>query len=322
MVSEPLWKEEYPFESHWHDLGGVRMHYIDCGPESRVPSPESTTGDLARHGTRDTGHGTLLFIHGNPTWSFLWRRLVKHFSATHRCIALDHVGCGLSDKPQDYPYTLAQHIANARSLVEKLDLRDITLVVHDWGGAIGMGVAGQIPDRFARFVVCNTAAFPSDLMPSSIALCRIPGFGALAIRGFNAFVRGALATCAMKPLRREVRAGYLAPYKSWRSRVANLRFVQDIPMNESHPSWPTLVQVERGLQSLRRKPMLLCWGGKDYVFTKEFLQEWVRRFPHAWERWFPEAGHFVTEDAHEEIARAMGEFLGVEAQRESLVASR
>lgn len=309
-MSEPLWKSEYPFESHWHDLGGVRMHYVD-----EHPSQQSAVSSQQFLPTADSRLSTLLFIHGNPTWSFLWRRLIRHFAPTRRCIALDHIGCGLSDKPQDYPYTLAQHIANARSLVEKLDLRDITLVVHDWGGAIGMGVAGQMPDRFTRLVVCNTAAFPSDLMPSSIALCRIPGFGALAIRGFNAFVRGALATCAMKPLSREVRAGYLAPYKNWRSRVANLRFVQDIPMDESHPSWPTLVQVEKGLQSLRRKPMLLCWGGKDYVFTKDFLQEWVRRFPHAWERWFPDAGHFVTEDAHEEIARAISSFLAEDPAR-------
>ncbi|MBK9975795.1 MAG: alpha/beta fold hydrolase [Planctomycetes bacterium] len=276
------------------------MHYVDCGPQSKPPASAAT-------GCPE--HGTLLFVHGNPTWSFLWRRLIKHFSATHRCVAIDHIGCGLSDKPQDYPYTLAQHIANLRALVEALDLRNITLVVHDWGGAIGTGMAGQVPERIARIVACNTAAFPSDLMPASIALCRIPGFGALAIRGLNAFVRGALATCAQKPLRRQVRAGYLAPYGSWRSRVANLRFVQDIPMDASHPSFQTLVQVEAGLARLRSKPVLLCWGGRDYVFTEEFLQEWVKRFPHAWERWYPDAGHFVTEDAHEQITQAMEEFL-------------
>jgi haloalkane dehalogenase len=250
-----------------------------------------------------------LFLHGNPTWSFLWRNLIKHFAPTHRCIAPDHIGCGLSDKPQEYPYTLAQHIENTCALIEQLDLRDITLCVHDWGGAIGFGAAARLPERVARFVVFNTAAFPSDHMPASIGLARLPGVGALAIRGLNGFVRGALATCAMKPLSREVRAGFLAPYKSWRTRVANLRFVQDIPTDSWHPSWQTLLDVEAGLTGLRDKPMLLCWGGRDYVFTNAFLEEWVRRFPHAWERYFPEAGHWVTEDAHEEIAHAMGEFL-------------
>ncbi len=123
-----IWEREYPFASNWLDLGETRLHYVDEGPESRVPSPES---GAVRHGTRDTGHRTLMFLHGNPTWSFYWRHLVEAFRPTNRCVALDHMGCGLSDKPQFYPYTLAQHIENARALVYKLDLRDIVLCVHD-----------------------------------------------------------------------------------------------------------------------------------------------------------------------------------------------
>lgn len=306
-----IWEREYPFASNWLDLGEARLHYIDEGPESRVPSPESTA---AGHGTRDTGHGTMLFLHGNPTWSFYWRHLVEAFRPTNRCVALDHMGCGLSDKPQFYPYTLAQHIENARALVYKLNLRDIVLCVHDWGGAIGMGLAAQIPDRIKGFVVFNTAAFPSRRMPLSIGLCRLPGFGAFAIRGLNAFVRGALARCAKKPLSVEAKAGYLAPYSNWDDRVANLRFVQDIPMNAGHESWATLQAVESGLAQFSQHPMLLCWGRHDFVFNDSFLHEWQQRFPQAETQYFENAGHFVVEDARNEIIAAMKRFLAGEKQ--------
>ena len=303
------WRDEYPFESHWLNIGGQRMHYVDV----RCSMLDAREGQAGDHRPSTIDHRPLLFLHGNPTWSFLWRRLIRHFAGSHRCVAPDHIGCGLSDKPQDYPYTLARHIDNACAFIEQLGLRDITMCVHDWGGPIGFGAAARMQERFSRFVVFNTAAFPSTRMPASIALARLPGVGALAIRGLNAFVRGALATCTAQPLARQVRAGFLAPYRSWRTRVANLRFVQDIPADNGHPSWPTLLEVERGLGALADKPMLLCWGGGDFVFTREFLDEWLRRFPRAWERYFPQAGHWVTEDAHEEIARAMEEFFNATA---------
>jgi haloalkane dehalogenase len=300
------WEREYPFEDRWLDLGEVRMHYIDESSTFDVRGSELADSP---HRTPNPEHRTLLFLHGNPTWSFYWRHLIAHFRDTHRCVAPDHMGCGMSDKPQHYPYTLAQHIDNTVSLVHALDLRDIVLCVHDWGGAIGMGVAARIPDRVRGFVVCNTAAFPFDRMPLSIGLCRIPGFGALAIRGFNAFVRGALARCARKPLTAEAKAGYLAPYSSWEDRVANLRFVQDIPMEATHESWSTLADVEAALPGFIDHPMLLCWGGRDFVFTEEFLGEWQRRFPNAQTQLYPESGHFVVEDARAEIIEAMEEFL-------------
>lgn len=298
------WESEYPFADHWHDIEGVRLHYIDEVKDERLKK-----GVDSHPPASNLQPPTLLLLHGNPTWSFLWRHQIAHFRATHRCVAIDHIGCGMSDKPQDYPYTLAQHITNARALVEALDLRDIVLCVHDWGGAIGFGLAAQIPERVRGFVVCNTAAFPSTRMPLSIGICRIPGIGAIAIRGFNAFVRGALARCAKKPLSAEARAGYLAPYASWEDRIANLRFVQDIPMDESHESWPTLKQVEAGLEQFKQHPMLLCWGGKDFVFNDSFLKQWQQRFPQAQTKHFTEAGHFVVEDAQAEVITAMDEFL-------------
>jgi cis-3-alkyl-4-acyloxetan-2-one decarboxylase len=297
MSSNGIWREEYPFESHYLDVGEVALHYVDEQPANAFGN-----GKLQER-------PTLLFLHGNPTWSFYWRNLVKHFRETHRCVAPDHVGCGLSDKPEDYPYTLAQHIANVRTLIHALDLRDIVLVVHDWGGAIGMGLAAQMPERIRGFVVCNTGAFRSTHMPTSIGLCRIPVFGALAIRGCNAFVRGALRYCARKPLTEAARAGYLAPYRTWADRVANLRFVQDIPTHPGHPSWETLLEVEAGLAQFADHPMLLCWGRRDFVFNDRFYEEWQRRFPNAVSKYFRNAGHFVVEDALDEVIPAMEQLL-------------
>src|SRR5713101_206921 len=165
-ISRDGFADEYPFASQWLDLGGVRMHYLDEGPRDTEP---------------------ILCVHGNPTWSFIWRRLIVDQSRERRVIAVDHVGCGLSDKPQDYSYRLEQHVANLRRLVETLDLKNVTLVGHDWGGCIGMGAAVEMPDHFRRFVLLNTGAFRSQALPWRIAVCRIPILGAIAVRGFNGF---------------------------------------------------------------------------------------------------------------------------------------
>ena len=281
--------DEYPFESHWLDLDGVRMHYIDEGPRDAEP---------------------LLCVHGNPTWSFIWRRLIADQSRNRRVIAIDHIGCGMSDKPQDYPYRLEQHVANLRRLVETLDLHNVTLVGHDWGGCIGMGAAGEIPNRFRRFVLLNTGAFRSQRIPLRIAVCRIPVLGAIAVRGFNGFSRAAL-TMAMSRMRltESARRGLLAPYDSWANRVAVHRFVQDIPLQPSHPSYAKLVQIEEGLSQFADRPMLLLWGAKDWCFTFDFLQEFQRRFPQAGSHVIPGAGHYVFEDAPEEFVSHVRQFL-------------
>jgi len=289
MNLPPELASEYPFASRFLDLDGHRLHYIDEGQ-----------GD------------TLLCVHGNPTWSFAWRQVVKELRTTHRVIAIDHMGCGLSDKPQNYPYCLAQHIRNLRTLIERLDLQRVTLLAHDWGGAIGMGAAGQCPDRFARFVLFNTGAFRSTRIPLRIAVCRWPLLGTFLLRGLNAFSRAALFMAVEKRERMTpvVRKGYLAPYGSWADRIAVDRFVHDIPMRSSHPSWPALVDVENGLAQFIPHPMLLVWGEQDWCFTTDFLAEFQRRFPKAETLRIPEAGHYVFEDAPEVFLPRLREFLG------------
>lgn len=282
--------EEYPWTSNYLDVDAGKLAYIDEGPKDAP---------------------VLLMLHGNPTWSFYYRNLVKAFSDRYRVIVPDHIGCGRSDKPESFSYRLEDHVANVGRLVDTLGLEDINLVVHDWGGAIGMGLAVSRPEKVKRFVVFNTAAFPSDLIPVSINLCRIPGFGALSIRGFNAFVRASLSWCIADKSRRTkaLVAGYLAPYDSWSNRVANLRFVQDIPMNDKHPSHSVLLRIAEGLEQFQSHPMLICWAAKDFVFNDAFYAEWRRRFPKAETHYFEDAAHYVLEDAHERIVPLMTKFL-------------
>jgi haloalkane dehalogenase len=255
----PVTSAEYPFAAHFLDLDGLRYSYADEGP-------------------RDAP--TLLFVHGNPTWSVVWRAAISLLSRDFRCLSVDHIGCGLSDKPQEYEYTLDQHIRNLCRFIEALDLRNITLVAHDWGGCIGMGAAGRLPDRFSRFVLTNTAAFRSTRMPWRIAVCRWPILGALGVRGVNLFARAAL-TMAVSQRRLDGmdKRCLLAPYDRWANRIAIHRFVQDIPLRPDHPSYRTLVEVEQSLAQHGGKPMLLAWGMRDWCFTPAFLAEWRQRFP-------------------------------------------
>src|SRR5947209_18394669 len=193
------WRDLYPFESHFLGLGPHRLHYFDEGAGQ-----------------------PLLFVHGNPTWSFYWRNLILGLRDQCRCVAVDHIGCGLSDKPQTYNYTLQQRIDDLVEVVERLDLAQATLVAHDWGGAIGLGTVLRLPNRFARIVLLNTGAFPPPFVPWRIAACRVPLVGTLAVRGLNAFARGALSMAVEKKERMtaDVRAGLLAPYDCWANRVA------------------------------------------------------------------------------------------------------
>jgi len=278
----------YPWTGHRLDVDGGAMHYLDEGPRD---------GQV------------LLAVHGNPTWSFYWRSLVSAFSDRYRVVVPDHIGCGLSDKPRDWPYQLAGHRDNIGRLVSHLGLKNITLVVHDWGGAIGMGFATQHPELVSRLVITNTAAFRSEAIPPSIAMCRIPGLGALMVRGLNGFARVALIRAAKKPLPKVVQRGLLLPYDSWANRIAHHRFVQDIPLKSSHPSYAALAEEEAGLAGLADRPMLICWGDDDFCFTPEFRKEWQQRFPDAEVHAWPEVGHYVMEDAGDRVTSLIAEFL-------------
>ena len=286
--SRQSWRELYPFASHFLPLDGVRYHYLDEGRGA-----------------------PLLLVHGNPTWSFHWRNLIAELRGEYRVVAPDHVGCGLSDKPGDYSYRLEQHIENLARLVTALDLRDVTLVAQDWGGAIGLGAVLRMPERFSGLVLSNTAAFRSRRMPWRIRVCRTPGLGPLLVRGLNGFSRAALRMAVARPerLTAAVRAGYLAPYDSWANRIAIERFVADIPLRSTHPSYAALLAIEEGLPSLAKLPTLLIWGMRDWCFTPHFLARIQGFFPAAETHELSDAGHWVLEDAPERFIPLVRQFL-------------
>ncbi|MGD9719931.1 MAG: alpha/beta fold hydrolase [Pirellulales bacterium] len=287
-MSTPDWQSLFPCESRAIDLDGLRYAYVD---EGQGP--------------------TLLAVHGNPTWSFYWRNLIRGLSPHYRVLAVDHMGCGRSSKPQAYNYRLQQHVDNLSRFVEQLDLRDVTLLAHDWGGAIGLGAALAAPERFVRFVMFNTAAFRSRSMPWRIRACRIPCLGKLAVQGGNAFARAALvmAVADRRRMTPAVRAGLLAPYDSWQHRRAIQAFVEDIPMAPSHPSYNALVRIEQGLASLADRPWAFIWGMRDWCFTPAFLEQFLTMIPQAEVHRLADAGHYVVEDAHEQIVPIVERFL-------------
>ena len=281
-------KDLYPFTSLYFDLNPYKLHYLDEG-EGEV----------------------LLFLHGNPTWSFYYRSLIQNFQGRYRCVAPDHIGCGFSDKPQDYSYTLTTHIDNLEKLVGFLGLKNITLMVHDWGGAIGMGLAVRKPELIKRLVLFNTASFLSMDIPLRIGLCRMPLLGTILIRYLNLFVRGVLrfGLKRRKRLTQNVRAGYLAPYDTFENRIANLKFVQDIPIEQTVPSYSVIQYIETNLKQFDGYPILIIWGSEDFCFNVKFLNKWREIFPKAEVREVCNAGHLVVEDASDEIISWIEGFL-------------
>jgi cis-3-alkyl-4-acyloxetan-2-one decarboxylase len=299
MTSAPFdiapYRALYPWTGHHFQVrDGVRMHYLDEG-----------RGEV------------LVMLHGNPTWSFYWRNLVRGLSGAWRTIVPDHVGCGLSDKPDDsrYAYVLEQRVNDLEALLEHLGVTSgITLVLHDWGGMIGMAYATRHPGRIRRIVALNTAAFglpAGRRLPWQIAVVRRLRWFSWPVRGLNAFSRGANLTCSVRPGRMTdlVKRAYLAPYDSWANRIAVQRFVEDIPLGPEDRSWRTVQEVENGLDRFAGVPVLICWGNRDFVFDESFLAEWRRRMPQAAVHTFADAGHYVLEDAHEEILPLIRDFL-------------
>ncbi len=295
MIPETL-RSEYPFESHFFTLeGGHQLHYVDEGPKDSELPP-------------------VVMVHGNPTWSFFYRNIIKEFSKTRRVIAVDHLGCGLSSKPQDYDYTLKNHVNNLAELFKETLLpqldegRKFDLIVHDWGGAIGMGLACLYKEKLGRSVIMNTAAYTDEQIPKRIALCKIPVVGERLVRHFNAFAWPATFMAVEKPLTSTIKAGYLLPYNNYENRIATARFVKDIPMTRSHPTWKTLKEIEDQLKDLPGEKLLL-WGEKDFCFSPHFYERWKEFYPQAQTCLLTSAGHYLLEDEPEVTRTKITEFL-------------
>lgn len=264
----------------------------------------------------DEGQGEpLVMVHGNPSWCWLYRDLVAALKPDYRCVVPDHIGMGLSDKPDDgrYRYTLDSRVADFSAFMDKVvPSGPVTLIVHDWGGAIASAWAVRNPERVRRMVVFNTAAFPmldGKRLPATLKLVRNTRLGAFLVERFNAFAAGAARIGSVRGLPASARAAYTAPYDNPVSRRATLRFVQDIPLAEDDPAYATIAATGKGLQMLEDKPMLILWGLRDFVFDRDYFDEWCARFPRAEAIAFADAGHYVIEDAADTILPKVREFL-------------
>lgn len=265
----------------------------------------------------DEGEGPpVVCVHGNPTWSFYYRRLIAQLRSSHRIIAPDHLGCGASDAPPEsaYDYSLRSRIDDLEALLDHLRLdAGVSLVGHDWGGMIAAGVAVRRPDRIARLVLLNTAAFlppAGKRLPWRLRVLRKnPRLARALLLGLNAFARLATRMAVVRPMPRDVRAAYLAPYSSWSRRLATLRFVQDIPLRPRDPSFSLVRDIDGRLAALRGKPVLFLWGLRDFVFDADYLAEWRRRFPDAEVHAFDDAGHYVLEDLGDRAVTLIRDFL-------------
>jgi len=274
---------DYPFAPHWLHLDGLRLHYLDEG-----------------------GGDGMLLLHGEPTWSFLWRRLIPPLAARVRVIAPDLLGFGRSDKPTDSGwYSYDHHVETIARLVAELDLRRLTVVVHDWGGPIGLRLAVEHEERVGRLVILDTGigagSAPSETWLRFRAVVRELG-GDLDIGRL-------IAAGTSRGLTDEVRAAYDAPFPTPESKAGALAFPELVPTEPEHPSAAAMLRVRAALEDWR-KPALVVWGAEDAVLPPRVAERFVELLPGARGPLLLEgASHFLQEDRPDELAAAILDFI-------------
>lgn len=273
--------ELYPFQDRYHRLSdGTTLHYVEWGGGFRKP--------------------TVLLLHGNPTWSFLYRDWIRPLSKVARVVAVDHAGFGRSDHPSDPRYyTLERHIRNLEELAAELALKRVVPVVQDWGGPIGLGYATRQPDDISGLVVLNTWAFTKAVpmrLPVVFKALKAPGIGEYVYGRRNLFVESFIPKLMQKPLPPAVMDGYRHPYPTPSSRVGIVQSPRMIPDRPGHRDWPTLSRIERDLGELD-VPAAILWGAKDPAFRKRYAWAFSEALPsHPQPVFFDNAGHWLQED--------------------------
>jgi cis-3-alkyl-4-acyloxetan-2-one decarboxylase len=280
----------FPFQSRYLIAGDVQLHYVDEGPSDSAP---------------------LLFLHGNPTWSYLWRRQIAELSESgHRCVAFDHMGFGRSDKPARLSaYSLEQHVENTLALIDALGLEDVTLVAHDWGGPIGLGALLERRDRLRAVVLMNTWAWElPSFLPPFLREFRTEGLGEILALGGNLFVESIPGGMARREVDPVMMDAYRAPFPDYWSRAGTLAFQREIPLTERDRSASLMAGIHERLPSLD-VPALLVWGMRDPVFQPVFLEQWRELLPHARSVELADASHYLVEDDPDAVTAAIGDFL-------------
>jgi haloalkane dehalogenase len=273
----------YPFAPRYLDYDGLRLHYLDEGDGPPV-----------------------LLLHGEPTWAYLYRKVIPELAPSCRAIAPDYLGFGRSDKPrrlEDYTYDL--HVDTIRRLVAELDLRDLTIVVQDWGGPIGLRLAVEQPERVARLVIMNTGV--GGGRPPSEEWLR---FRAFVRRVGTELVPGRMIRIScVQPLADEVEEAYNAPFPVAESKAGILAFPELVPTEPEHPNTEPLLRVRAALERWE-KPVLVLFGDSDPIFPPRVAERIAELIPGALE---PEivagAGHFLQEDRGAEIGARIARFV-------------
>ena len=290
-LKDETFEGTFPFAPHYHSIEGVDMHFVDEGSGEPV-----------------------VMVHGDPTWGYLYRNFIPVLSQRRRCVVPDQMGMGKSANPQERSlYRLQQHRANLEALLLHLDLHDITLVLHDWGGPVGLGVATRHPERIKRLVLMNTWAFvpwPGGPFPRLLELIRSERGEAFVLQK-NGYLEPALrgTTYHSEQLTKIVMEAYRAPYPTPESRLALLCWSRDIPVQETDVSYAEMKQIEQGLSQFSRTPILLVWGMKDPVLSVSVLHRWQQLYPHATTHELEDASHFLQEDAPERVVQWIEAFL-------------
>jgi pimeloyl-ACP methyl ester carboxylesterase len=280
----------FPFEPRYLTAGEIRLHYVDEGPRDAPP---------------------LLFAHGNPTWSYLWRRQIAELSERgHRCVAFDHMGFGRSDKPPYLAaYSLRAHVDNALALIDALDLRDVVLVAHDWGGPIGLGALLERRERLRGLALMNTWAWElPSFLPPFLREFRTEGLGEILALGGNLFIESIPGGMARRDIDPVMMDAYRAPFPDYWSRAGMLAFQRDIPLTERDRSAPLMGSIHERLASID-VPVLLVWGLRDRVFQPVFLEQWREVFPTARTVELENAAHFLVEDRPDAVTEALVGFV-------------
>lgn len=276
--------EAYPFNSHFLIIDGHHMHYIDEGQGE-----------------------TLLFVHGTPSWSYDFREIIRTLSRYCRCIAIDHLGFGLSDKPQDYPYSVKRHSANLTQFIRQLGLKDITLVAHDFGGPIGMSWATEHPQLVRRLVLINTWIWSSENDPEFSKFKKILKSPLIPIlyKYFNFSPRYLLPkSFGKKRLSKTHLRQYILPFRRFNERAAPLAFVKSL-LNEQG----MFDEIWKKRTVLQSKPILLIWGKLDKWIDDKYLKTLQDNFSHASTIELRDCGHFPQEEEPESVSSAIRHFI-------------
>jgi acyl-CoA synthetase (AMP-forming)/AMP-acid ligase II/pimeloyl-ACP methyl ester carboxylesterase len=281
-----------PYPSNFIDIDGVKLHFYDIGPRSSR---------------------AVILLHGNPTWSFYYRNLMRALAVHHRVIVPDHIGCGLSDHPMDRHYRATERVDHLERLLDHAGVSQFSLVMHDWGGPIGTALAQRRVPQVERLVYLNTTLTETEHLPGFIRLAANPLLGRFITQRTRRFLKLMLRFGVVKPLPADVAQGYLFPYQSAARRTAIWDFVQDIPFDHSHPSYTALMEVAEQIPLLREKPVLIYWGLRDPCFHRSMLTQVSRHFPQAEVVEVAKGSHLVLEDASEDACSRISEFLTVGA---------